>query len=247
MAIIGLKYPIMSKLLTDTPTYDTGFVVGKALAANITIEGKSNILYADDAPVEVDAGFSGGSIELGLDDLTDLVYSTLLGHSFVGGVLTANGTDSAPNVGVGFYTVRVKSSVKTYRATWLYKVQFSEPAAEAATKGEAVEWQTPSLAGTIMVIPTGEWKKQATFATEAEAIAFIENLANIGQPTDKTALAADIVTAQGKSAETYTSASYAVMYYQLQLALAVQANTDATQAQVDAAEDALEAAIAALV
>jgi len=126
-------------------------------------------------------------------------------------------------------------------------VQFAEPSDESTTKGETIEWGTPTIEGTIMALPTDEWKKQKHFAAEIDAIAFIQSLLNVGPAVSKTALAADIATAQSLIPETYTSASYGVVYYRLQQALAVNTDPDASQAQVDLAEDNLEAAIAALV
>jgi phi13 family phage major tail protein len=247
MAKIGLKYPVASELTADTPTYGTGFIIGKAIAANVSIDANDNILYADDSPAESDAGFAGGSIELGVDDLTDTVYATLLGHDITDGVVTASTTDVAPNFGIGFYTVRMKSGSRSYKATVLYKVQFAEPSDEAQTKAESIEWNTPTIEGTIMALPAGEWKKQKTFTAELDAIAFIEALLNVGLPVSKTALGVDIADAQALTPATYTAASYAVVYYRLQQALAVNTDPDASQAQVDLAEDNLEAAIAALV
>ena len=252
MAIIGIKYPVAAELSAETPAYNTGFIIGKAIAANINIEGgDANQLFADDMPVESDSSFQGGTIELGVDDLTDLNYATLLGHVIASesgaSVVIGNANDVAPNLGIGFYKTRKKSGVLSYRATWLYKVQFSEPSDETQTKGETIEWQTPTISGNIMVLPNGDWKRQATFATEADAIAWLESKASIGQPVSKTDLAADIAAAQALTPATYSSESYAVVYYRLQLAIAVNANPDATQDQVDAAEDALEAAITALV
>ena len=249
MAIIGLKYPIAAELTDESgPTYDTGIVIGKGIAANITIEGgEANILYADDAPAESDTSFQGGTIELGIDDLMDAVYAKLLGHTFSDDVIVANVNDQAPYFGVGFYKSRVKSGIRTYRATWIYKVQFSEPADSANTKGETIEWQSPTITGAITALANGTWKTQKTCSSEADAIAFIEAIANIGEPVSKTALITSITTAQSKEPESYTSASYAVMYYKLQLAIAVRDNPDATQAQVDSAKAALDAAITALV
>lgn len=243
-----MKYPIAAELTADTPTYGTGFVIGKAIAAKVAMSGgDANVLFADDVASESDTAFSGGTIELGVDDLADAIQAKLLGHSIVGGVIKHNANDSAINVGQGYYRTRIKNGVKSYRATWLYKVKYSEPDEEAATKGDKIEWQTPTIKGNIVALPNGDWKDQKTFDSESDAIAWLENLANIGQPTTKTALNADIVTAEATAPETYTSATYALLYLALQNAKAVAANQDATQTEVDAAEDDLEAAIAGLI
>jgi phi13 family phage major tail protein len=244
MAVIGVKYPIASKIESESntlaPNYGTGFVIAQAIAVKIEISGgDSNQLFADDAIVESDTAFEGGKIDIGIDDLPDQIYADILGHAIStnGGttVVTANVNDIAPYVGIGFYKTRRKSGIASYRSTWLYKTQFSEPSDEAKAKGKTIEWQTPSISGNIMALTNGDWKKQATFASETDAKAWIENLANIGQPTTKTALAAKIAVINALDPEDYTSVSYANLYYSLQIAIAVNTNTDATQTQVDAA------------
>jgi len=248
MAIIGIKRPIAAPLTSDTPTYGTGFVVGKAIAARVALNGgEANNLNADDVPAESDSSFAGGTIELGIDDLADAVQAQLLGHTTVDGVVQSNANDSAIDIGLGYYKTRIKSGVRSYRATWYYKVRFTEPDDEAQTKGERIEWQTPTLNGNIVALPSGAWRDQKTFSAEADAIAWLENLANIGQPVDKAALDVKIGVVEALNPETYTSATWGPLYMSLQLADAVSTNTDATQTQVDAALADLTAKQAALV
>ncbi len=181
MAIIGLKYPVYGKFQEgEAPSWANGKVIGKAISSNITLDGTdANVLYADDAAAESDSAFQGGNIELGVDDLEDEDYADLLGHKYTAAaenepaVVVANSADIAPYVGVGFYKTRVRKSVRTYRATVIHKVQFSEPSDAANTRGERTEWQTPTITGAIMADVNGDWKTQATFTDEAAAKAWI--------------------------------------------------------------------------
>ena len=61
-----------------------------------------------------------------------------------------------------------------YKAEFLDKVKFKEPAPEDKTKGESVEFGTVELEGMIQVMPSGAWSKSATFATKAEAEAYLD-------------------------------------------------------------------------
>lgn len=255
MAKIGLKYPVAAEILTENqsgaPTYDTGFSLGYAVEANVSVENSEQELYADDQLVESDTSFAGGTIDMNVDHLSEAIYATLLGHEVTTengvSIVVAKTTDTAPYFGVGYVRVLKKSGIRKYRAVWLYKVRFSEPTDEGATKGKTVEFATEAISGSIYELPDGGWKDRGTFDSETDAKAWIDNRAGTVGVVSKTNLAADISTANALAPATYTSASYAVVYFRLQEATAVNLNADATQAQVDLAEDNLEAALAALV
>lgn len=167
MAKIGLKYPVYKGATTQG-------VIGKAIQADISITVNDVKLYADDAIAESDKSFQSGTIKLGIDDLSDTVQTAFLGHTVSEGEITAKGIDDSPYVGIGFYGVKKVAGVRKYRAIWLTKVQFAEPSDTNVTKGETVEFTTPVLEGMIMLDDNGNWKKEKTFATEAEAIAYLQ-------------------------------------------------------------------------
>lgn len=167
MAKIGLKYPVYKGATTEG-------VIGKAIQADISITVNDVKLYADDGIAESDKSFQSGTITLGIDDLSDTVQTAFLGHAVSEGEITAKGTDDSPYVGIGFYGVKKVAGVKKYRAIWLTKVQFAEPSDTNATKGDTLAFATPVLEGTIMLDDNGDWKKEKTFATEAEAIAYLQ-------------------------------------------------------------------------
>jgi phi13 family phage major tail protein len=169
MAKIGLKYPVWR----STTTSECG-VIAKAIQADIAISVNDVKLYADDAIAESDKSFQSGTITLGIDDLSDTVQTAFLGHTVNEGEITASGTDQNPYVGIGFYGVKVVGGVRKFRAIWLPKVQFGEPADTNATKGDTVAFATPVLEGTIMLDDDGAWKYEQTFDTEAEAIAYLQ-------------------------------------------------------------------------
>lgn len=67
----------------------------------------------------------------------------------------------------------------SYLVKWLRKVKFAEPNDETDTKGETVAFQTPTIEGTVFQGDDGVWKEQAEFATEAEAVAWLNQKAGI--------------------------------------------------------------------
>jgi phi13 family phage major tail protein len=208
MAKIGLKYPVYASATEDETSisYSNGKVLAKAISANISIETNDVVLYADDAVAESDHSFSSGKISMNIDDLSNAAQVDLLGNREGATVDVAIGTkeiiagssDTPGFVGFGFYGKKIVGGVIRWRAIWLKKVQFAEPADEAATKGQTTEFQTPTLEGTIMVDVSGDWKNEATFSTEAGAVAWLKGKAGI------TAKAAEVTSSVASG--TYTTA-----------------------------------------
>ncbi len=263
MAKIGLKHLVAAEINTQeigaAPTYKPGFKIGKMLSAELSIEVADNPLYADDGVAETDKSFTGGTITVGIDDFGDTpeegqeIQQKLLGQKIVevGGVnvIRSSGQSEAPNVGIGYVMVKKLRGKFYYVAKWLYKVQFGAPSESSTTKGETIEWQTPELEGKIMVVEGFDgdtYQDVVTFNTLAEAIAWVEGMANMSSAVDKSTLIATIATAEEKDPEIYTSASYADMFVALLSARNVNANKYATQAMVDSANTALTNAITAL-
>lgn len=193
MAFIGMRHVVVSKVATHTdgaePTYSEGRVAGKAIQGNLTINRNNNPLYADDIIAEDDNGITSMELELGLDDLDEATqaYMGLLkevaGTGSEGATYYENSA-AAENVGVGYMRVRRKNGVTTFQGVWVYKALFSKNAENSQTKGETIEWQTPTINGRCMgliVDNTGEatFRKVKNFTSEAAAETWLDGLANI--------------------------------------------------------------------
>ncbi|HWT27167.1 MAG TPA: major tail protein [Mobilitalea sp.] len=180
---VGLKYPVCAKYddATGTPVYTGGIVMGRAIAEDLTIDSNNTPVYTDDALDELDTSFKSGKTAIELNDLSVETQAFILGHTIneTTGELVANANDSSPYVGHGFYGRTVKNKVSKWRAVWLTKVQFSEPADSNKTQGESVAFQTPKVEGTIMKDVNGDWKQEKTFDNEADAIAYLNGKAGL--------------------------------------------------------------------
>lgn len=264
MAKIGLIHPVAALITGEnygyTPTYGTGFRIGKAVQADINIETTDNSLYGDDALAEQDANFTSGTVTIGVTDFGMTadenldVQAAMLGNTIVteNGVKTlrAGANDVAPYLGFGFVKTKQINNVRYYEATWFYKTKFHEPSDSTTTKGKQIQWQTPSITGDILVVEgfrNDAWKESALFTTPTQADQWLYAKANISTTVSKTALAASITSAEALDPEEYTSASYADVKVALIAASAVNANAYAGQADVDSANTALTNAVAALV
>lgn len=195
MAYIGLRNPVIATINTETPgqaiTYNPGMVFGKAIAANITWNRPDNPLRADDAIAENDNGLTGGSIEFNADDLTDEARAYALGLVAMQSGTPAAPTGvyretdaSAPYAGFGYIRVRRKNGAISFQAFWIHKLQFGEQSENAQTKGEQIEWGTPTLNGRIMGVQLDSsgaiaYRDHKTFDTEAAAVAWLNGLAGI--------------------------------------------------------------------
>lgn len=196
MAIIGLSKPYYAiyNNASGVITYAQGGVMGRATEANIEIESsEDNNLYADNAIAETDRQFTGGTLTLSTDDLSQEVSAAILGvktqaiESIPGitdedvNELIYDNTQVIPYLGCGFIVKKMLNGVTAWRAIVLTKIMFSVPSDAATTQGESIEWQVPELTATIMRddSATQMWKREATFTTEAQAETYIKYLLGV--------------------------------------------------------------------
>ena len=179
MALIGLNnfwYSKLTEAADGTPTFDGAKSLGKAVSCSVSITNNSAELYADDALAESDTSFQSGTVTLGVDDDRESTFADLLGHDIdESGEVVYNTNDVAPYVAIARILVKMVSNVTLYKVKILYKVKFAEPSEDENTKGESVEFSTPSIEGKIAQLANGKWKKTKTFSTKAEALAYIQS------------------------------------------------------------------------
>jgi hypothetical protein len=195
MAFIGMRHVVGALITNETagsePTYGTsgsGFVIGKAITGNLTINRNDNPLRADDAIAEDDNGITSMDLELGLDDLMEDIQDKMgLLKAVTAGspsVTTYYETSaSAKAIGLGYIRVRRKNGVTKYQGVWIYKAIFSKNSENSQTKGENIEWNTPTVNGRcfgLSIDSTGDlsYRKIQNFDTEADAATWLNGLAN---------------------------------------------------------------------
>ena len=129
-------------------TYDTPVQLAKAMSAELSVELAEATLYADDGAAEIVKEFQSGTLTLGVDDIGASVASDLTGAVIdEKGVVVSASEDGGAPVAVGF---RAKKSNGKYKYYWLYRVKFGIPATNLTTKGESIEFSTPTIEGTIL-------------------------------------------------------------------------------------------------
>lgn len=193
MAAVGMKYltfaPISSETAQSPITYGTGAVAEHAISGSITYNYDEQSLYGDDKLAEYYKGLTGYDIEIGMTELADSL-STLLGIETV----TTTGSpaistyhlvpDNMTSCGVGFMQTLIVNGTKSYIGYWFHKVTFSINSESAQTRGESVEWQTPTLNGKgwgVELDATGvvQYRDRQVFTTEALALAWLKAKAGV--------------------------------------------------------------------
>ena len=151
MATIGLDKLYYAKITEDadgSETYGTPAVLAKAMTADLSVELAEATLYADDGASEMVKEFKSGTLSLGIDDIGATVASDLTGCTIdTGGVVISTAEDAGAPVAIGF---RARRSNGKYKYYWLYRVRFSIPATNLATKGDSITFSTPTIEGTIL-------------------------------------------------------------------------------------------------
>lgn len=151
MATIGLDKLYYAKITDDAEgneSYGKPQPLAKAMTAELSVELAEATLYADDGAAEVVKEFQSGTLSLGVADIGAAVAEDLTGAKIDGNkVLISTSEDGGTPVAVGF---RAKKSNGKYRYFWLYRVKFGIPATNLTTKGESIEFSTPTIEGTVM-------------------------------------------------------------------------------------------------
>ena len=186
MATIGLKFPVFGKYTEDeenrTTSYADGKIMGRAIRLSYTLNIAEAPLYADDGIAESVREFTGGTLSVNPDDLDGDVGSDLYGQTVKTVTVdteeveeyVSNESDTSTYVGVGAYATKVRGGKKLFRALFFHKVQFSPPNDTFETKGSSVNWQTPTIEGTIMRDVKGDWKSEITVESEELARAWLK-------------------------------------------------------------------------
>ncbi len=150
MATIGLRDVHYAPLVSDTvlgATYGTPVKISGAISANVNPNSSSSTLFADDGPYDSAATLGEISLELNMADIPATISAALLGHTYASGMLVKKSSDVPPYVAVGYRSLK---SNGYYRYTWLYKGKFTDGETANATKGDSIEYQTPTITGAFV-------------------------------------------------------------------------------------------------
>lgn len=185
MARIGFKKGKYNTIDPQTKKYAavTGGIpcLEKVIDEKFAPEYNSAELYADDSLAETDYSFKKGTLSITVANDDDEKDAELMGNTIEEGEVTKNISDSAPEVGYGHIVTKVVNGVRKYKVEFFPRVKFTKITTDAKTRGESVEFGTTSVEGVVYPLTeamngyaVGTWEKHQTFATEAEAEAYLD-------------------------------------------------------------------------
>jgi phi13 family phage major tail protein len=182
MAFIGLRYPYIAKYNRSTKSYSDGYKYSKAVSVNVTPNYAEASLYADDTQEEYAKSFTNATVQLGTAGTPIQAASTVFGHT----VDTANhnrviykATDEANEVGVGFVAVEQVSGETKYVASVITCAKFTESQQSLTTKGEQLQFSTPTIEGRAITDEDGRWKITEVYDTAEAAEDCVRSILNI--------------------------------------------------------------------
>lgn len=165
MATVGLRDVYTADVIEDAnglETFGAPKKLAKAISAKLEVALAEGVLYADDAVVEQISAFSSVKLTLETADIASADMADLLGATLdaTSNVVYSGKDDTPKYKAIGF---RAKKADGQFRYIWLYKGKFSMPSEEFATKGEKVEFKTPTIEGTFQILnKNGMWKADLT-------------------------------------------------------------------------------------
>lgn len=174
MAYVGLRKPIVAEIL-ETGKYGKPFAFGKAIGMNVTPTYAEGGLNADDAQAEYDKEFNYAEVSLNTSTIPFEAYERMFGHTVEeqNKNVVFNKDDQASYIGQAWISVEKVDGVRKFIGNFLYKVKYAEPTEEYTTKGDAIEYKTPSITGRALAQDDGKWKETQSFVTEKEALDWI--------------------------------------------------------------------------
>lgn len=150
MATIGLRDVHYAILNSDSPSgvsYETPVRIIGAISANVNPNTASATLFADDGPYDSATTLGEIELELNMADIPAAVQAALLGHTYQNGLLVKKASDQPPYVAIGYRSLKSNGA---YRYTWLYKGKFVDGEQNNQTKGDDIEYQTPTITGSFV-------------------------------------------------------------------------------------------------
>lgn len=174
MADFGANYPCFK---ADSAT--NGVVVGKLVAANLTVNLASGELFADDAIAEQLSEFASGSIAMETDDMADASAQAIYGCKVQSQEVTYNKDDEPPQGCLAYYKVLMRKGKKYYKGYYYPRVRAALGNDNAQTRGSSITFQTTQTTFAVYPDNSGDWRKTKTFETRAEAVDYVNSKCSI--------------------------------------------------------------------
>ena len=159
-------------------TYTEPTDVGDAMSAQLELKFAEGRLYAESKLAEYIKLATGGTISLAVKYLKKNAQTMFYGCTSDASKenLKFSAKDIANYVGVGFYAPDKIDGVTKYTCVWVPKVLFGPPSLSYQTKGENIQFNTPTTTGEFLADDSTDelLLETETVDTAAEAVTWIK-------------------------------------------------------------------------
>ncbi len=173
-------------------SYSDAVKVGDAMEVNLELRFAEARLYAEGHLAEYLREAIGGTASMRvkyiLADAQKLFFGVRENKRTVNGKeipsMKLGGNDQGQYVGVSFYADDMIDGVKKYTCALVTKARFAYPAITRRTKGENIEFQTPTTTGEFLPDDSSDLDliEVATCDTEDDAAAWCDAVVNYSEP-----------------------------------------------------------------
>ena len=73
-------------------------------------------------------------------------------------------------------SVKYRFTTLTFFDYFLKKAKFTEPSEDYSTKGDSIEYKTPSISGRALGLDDGSWKETEACSSEEDALKWINTM-----------------------------------------------------------------------
>lgn len=194
MAIIGINHlvaaPVTSYTAGAEPVYGAGKQLGHMMKVDLSWKRTDAKLYGDNHLVERDNSITEGTLTVGTTALNLDAKEMVMGLDKYNTPSTgeaqeyADDAEATPRVGTGYVYTDTDDGTLSYIACWYFLCQYQQDLESAETKGDGTNYKAPEITGTIIGCNPDSslktrFRKYAAFDDEADAIEWLDDLANI--------------------------------------------------------------------
>ena len=196
MALIKAKFPMIAPVTEDDNggyTLGTGIKIGKLISMDINPIKAEGELYGDDGRAENVTEYVGADVTLNTTTVPPEARPVMFGETHTAATtgenatpetVVSSGDDNGQYVAYGFIRTEINNNVKKYVYVLLIKVKFTLPDEHDDTKGDSIQFNTPSITGKADTIEGGNspvWRKLRYYDSESDALAALKTEFNYSE------------------------------------------------------------------
>lgn len=197
MAYKGLSYPIFAPILSESAdriTYKAGGFVGRAMEYEMDPTYADTSEYSDMNDLDPAEEFAFADITLNTAETSrdfdvgvlgaergaeaSVVNNGLEDSAYISDTLKRIDIMKKSMIGLGLLRPSRYKGTTSWVLTWLYKVYILGIKDHTETKGKDISYSTPEIKARAIPAGNGNWKKDMTFRSLADAKGYLQEIAD---------------------------------------------------------------------